>query len=94
MALEEDLIALTDMGRLRDVIDEQDQNILALLESRRATSLRLQRLKVRAGLPSVDLSREKRVRIHYADRHGAKGVAVADSVLALCRVPFTTTEET
>jgi chorismate mutase len=84
--------ALTDMARLRDIIDEQDANICAILASRRAVSLRLQRLKLQNGLPGVDLSREKRVRMHYAAQHGEKGAAVADSIVTLCRIP-TTTEE-
>ena len=74
-----------DMERLRDTIDRQDADIAELVLARRAVSLRLQRLKVQAGLPSVDLSREKRVRMHYGAWLGEKGRGVGDAILNLCR---------
>ena len=73
------------MERLRDVIDMQDVDIMSLILQRRATSLRLQRLKVQSGLPVVDLSREKRVRMFYGAWAGEKGRGVADAILNLCR---------
>lgn len=71
----------------RALIDEVDEQILALITRRRQISREVQTRRMAAGGPRVELDRENAVLARFADRLGSPGRDLALAVLSLCRGP-------
>lgn len=70
-------------GRTR--IDDIDAQIRALVAQRRAVSHEVQALRRIAGGPRIEHSRENDILSRYGDALGRPGVAMAMSILEICR---------
>lgn len=84
--------ALTDETRnaesipvLREQIDALDTAIARLVAERARVSHRIQRTRLGAGGPRVELGRERVVRDAYREALGVDGTGLADAVLLVCR---------
>ena len=75
-------LALTE-GRAR--IDAIDNEIIALVRERVATSGELQRIRMAAGEPRIAHTRELQIVAHYSDSFGKPGASLALTILELCR---------
>lgn len=70
---------------LRQQIDALDTAVTRLITERAALSRRIQLARINAGGTRVELGRERAIHEHYRRELGNAGVAVADSVLRVCR---------
>jgi chorismate mutase len=70
---------------LRDRIDGLDEAITRLVAERAAVSAQIQAVRVRAGGTRMELSRERVVLDHYRRELGARGAALGEAVLRVCR---------
>ncbi|MFF9143380.1 chorismate mutase [Streptomyces sp. NPDC055051] len=73
------------IAHLRTEIDVLDERLIALLEERRALSLRVQRTRTRGGGDRLAADREEWIVRRYADRLGDAGARLAGAVLEMCR---------
>ncbi|WP_406283373.1 chorismate mutase [Embleya sp. NBC_00896] len=69
----------------RDRIDELDRRIIALVSERVDVSVNVQRARLAAGGPRVQLAREMDVIARYREALGKPGTSVAMTLLELCR---------
>lgn len=69
----------------RALIDDIDAQIRALVARRRAVSHEVQSLRRSAGGPRIEHSRENEILSRYGDALGRPGVAMAMSILEICR---------
>ena len=69
----------------RAVLDNIDDQVIALLARRRAMSKQVQQLRMDAGGSRVEHSRENAIIRRYADSLGDGGVELALAVLDHCR---------
>ncbi|MHB2023131.1 MAG: chorismate mutase [Mycobacteriales bacterium] len=72
-----------DAGRA--LIDELDEQLLALLHRRRAISSQIQQLRMAGGGSRVEHLRELAIIRRYSQRLGSTGAAMALAVLGYCR---------
>lgn len=70
-------------GRAR--IDAIDDQIIALVRDRVATSSELQLLRMAAGEPRIVHTRELQIVARYSDALGKPGAQLALTILELCR---------
>lgn len=76
------LIAAADtVSDQRKHIDDIDEQIAHLIETRREYSQEIQRLKASAGLAAVDITRENEVLNNYAAHLGKEGRNIAHRIL-------------
>jgi chorismate mutase len=76
---------ITDVAAGRAAIDELDEQILALVASRREVSHRVQQLRRVAGTPGIQYARENEVIARYTSGLGGSGTRLALLLLELCR---------
>ena len=70
---------------LRAEIDQLDRTIAELVARRATVSAQVQAARVRAGGTRMELSRERVVLDHYRGVLGARGPALGEAVLRVCR---------
>jgi chorismate mutase len=70
---------------LRGRIDGLDEAITRLVAERAAVSAQIQEVRVGAGGTRMELSRERVVLDHYRRELGARGAALGEAVLRVCR---------
>ncbi|WP_031506237.1 chorismate mutase [Streptomyces megasporus] len=73
------------IGRDRDLVDDLDRRIIALVRERMEVSARIQRTRIEAGGRRVHLSREMEILTRYREELGKPGTSLAMTVLELCR---------
>ncbi|MFD1830418.1 MULTISPECIES: chorismate mutase [Streptomyces] len=73
------------IGRDRELIDDLDRRIIALVRERMEVSARIQRTRIEAGGRRVNLSREMEVLTRYREPLGRPGTSLAMTLLELCR---------
>jgi chorismate mutase len=78
-------IAVEDVPAGRELIDDIDDRIIALLAERRAVSQQIQRLRIEAGGSRVEHSRENALIRRWAGALGDGGAELALAVLGHCR---------
>jgi chorismate mutase len=78
-------LAPLEIETARQVIDDIDREVIALMSRRRTVSDRIQRARLDAGGQRVDPSREDRVVGRYGDALGPTGADLAVVLLRLCR---------
>jgi chorismate mutase len=84
--IEDPPIDATDtIDLLRGRIDGLDQAITRLVAERAAVSAQIQAVRVRAGGTRMELGRERVVLDHYRRELGARGAALGEAVLRVCR---------
>ncbi|CUU61166.1 chorismate mutase [Frankia sp. CcI49] len=76
-------IASIDEGR--QLIDDIDIRIRALVATRKDLSAQVQALRAAAGGPRVEHGRENAIITAWADELGPRGAEIALAVLTLCR---------
>ncbi len=69
----------------RQLIDDIDAQVRALLASRRDLSGQIQALRTVEGGPRIEHARENEIIASWADQLGPRGVEIAMAVLTLCR---------
>lgn len=69
----------------RTLIDALDEQLLALLDTRRRVSRRTQQLRIEGGGSRVEHLREVAIIRRYSERLGPPGAALAMAVLGYCR---------
>ncbi|MCK9893757.1 chorismate mutase [Frankia sp. AgB32] len=69
----------------RQLIDDIDAQVRALLASRRDLSGQIQALRSVEGGPRIEHARENEIIAAWADQLGPRGVEIAMAVLTLCR---------
>ncbi|MCL9796053.1 chorismate mutase [Frankia sp. AgKG'84/4] len=69
----------------RQLIDDIDAQVRALLASRRDLSGQIQALRAVEGGPRIEHARENEIIASWADQLGPRGVEIAMAVLTLCR---------
>jgi chorismate mutase len=77
--------AVASIADGRELIDAIDDEILHLLQRRRAVSTQIQQLRVEAGGSRVEHSRENAVIRRWVEALGDSGVELALAVLGHCR---------
>jgi chorismate mutase len=70
---------------LRARIDDLDEAITRLVSQRAEVSAQIQAARVRAGGTRMELGRERVVLDHYRRELGARGPALGEAVLRVCR---------
>lgn len=70
---------------LRRRIDDLDEAITRLVTERAEVSAEIQATRVRAGGTRMELGRERIVLDHYRRELGARGPALGEAVLRVCR---------
>lgn len=83
--VEDPSIPTETIDLLRARIDGLDEAITRLVTERAAVSAQIQALRVRAGGTRMELSRERVVLDHYRRELGARGAALGEAVLRVCR---------
>ena len=84
--VEDPLIDATEaIDLLRARIDRLDHAITQLVAERATVSAEIQAVRVRAGGTRMELSRERVVLDHYRGELGARGAALGEAVLRVCR---------
>jgi chorismate mutase len=84
MTTEQDDAQLT-IDTLRAEIDSLDQAITELVARRAEVSALVQAARIRAGGTRMELSRERVVLDRYRRELGARGPALGEAVLRVCR---------
>ena len=69
-------------------IDQLDEQIITLIERRRALSADIQRTRIAAGGTKFSYGRENEVISRYHRRLGKAGVSLGMTILELCRGPL------
>jgi chorismate mutase len=69
----------------RQLIDDIDAQLRALLVTRRDLSGQIQALRATEGGPRIEHARENEIIALWADQLGPRGVEIAMAVLTLCR---------
>lgn len=77
--------AARTIDMLRGQIDALDESIIQLVAERAAVSARVQAARMNTGGTRVELGRERVVLDHYRAELGARGPALAESILRVCR---------
>ena len=76
---------VTDIASGRARLDAIDEQIRALVLSRREVSQQVQQLRRAAGGPRIEHARENEILARYSAALGRPGVSLALAVLELCR---------
>jgi chorismate mutase len=74
-----------ELDSYRAHLDALDQELLAIVARRREVSRQIQQLRVAAGGPRIQHSRERAILARYRDALGPDGSKLALTVLELCR---------
>lgn len=74
-----------ELATRRAELDRIDAELLELIARRRALSRTIQQLRVAAGGPRIQHSRERQILARYRDALGPEGSRLALAVLELCR---------
>lgn len=78
----------SEIAAAREGIDALDAQIVALIRERQRLSEHIQRTRLEAGRPRVEISREYVIVNSYVDALGSPGRDLALDLLALCRGPL------
>lgn len=76
---------VVDVATGRAQLDAIDEQIRALVLTRRQVSQQVQQLRRAAGGPRIEHSRENEILARYSAALGRPGVSLALAVLELCR---------
>lgn len=77
--------AISTIAEGRQLIDDIDAQLRALLTARRDLSGQIQALRTVEGGPRIEHARENEIIALWADQLGPRGVEIAMAVLTLCR---------
>ncbi|MFG2193645.1 hypothetical protein [Streptomyces sp. NPDC048639] len=78
--------AQTHGREIRAVLDDLDEQIVAMVLRRAELARRYQSVRRMSGLPATELAWENRTLGRFADRLGAKGADIARAVLSLSQL--------
>ncbi|MEU6084096.1 hypothetical protein [Streptomyces sp. NPDC047108] len=78
--------AQTHGREIRAVLDDLDEQIVAMVLRRAELARRYQSVRRVSGLPATELAWENRTLSRFADRLGAKGADIARAVLSLSQL--------